>query len=675
VEYAFISLALGAAALVYAAYAAWQLEKYPEGTERMREIGGYISEGADAFLRKELKVVVITAILLSLLSGVLIGWQNGMSLAVGALSSAAAGYVGIKTSVRANVRVAAQAVGGGIDRAFAVAFKGGTVMGFFVTGIALIGISALYLWFGDPVLMVGYMFGASLVSLFLRVGGGIFTKGADIGSDLVGKMEQNIPEDDERNPGVIADNVGDNVGDCAGMGADLFETYAVTLITAMLLARMLPGIARLLGPAAEGLPLIIGGMAVLATLVGIPFVRLSSKWVMGAFYKGLSASALSAIVLDYLVVNGLPYMGGILVALVTGITILVAMYVFAEYFTSDKFKPVQTVAKKSQGGAAINIISGLANGLKSTAIPVLVVAIGILVILFANGAISSFSPNFNFGVYAISLAATSMMSLAGMVISIDTFGPISDNAGGIAEMAKLPKEVRDQVTDPLDAAGNTTKATTKAYAIGSAALATLSLFVAFDLELPTGMLRQLLIYNPLVLIGLFLGAMVPFLFTSLLMEAVGIAADGVVSEIRRQFKELNILGGGGHPDYAATVGITTGVALKELTAPALLAVGGPLAVGFILGPLSLSGYMVGSIVTGFPMAVWMTTGGGAWDNAKKFVEKGMLGGKGSDIHRATVVGDTVGDAVKDTAGPAVNPLIKVIMTVSVLFVPLMLLLR
>ncbi|MGC8631775.1 MAG: sodium-translocating pyrophosphatase [Thermoprotei archaeon] len=666
-QIAYISLGFGVLGIASASGIALMLSRRDEGTEKMSEIAGYIKEGANAFLQKEMRFLLYGAILLALLVWLTIGWQNALSFVVGSFSSALAGYVGIAVSLKANVRSAAAALKGGIRPAFSAAYEGGAVMGLFVVGIALFGISSLYLVFGDPIDMVGYMFGASLVSLLLRVGGGIYTKGADIGSDIVGKVEAGIPEDDPRNPGVIADNVGDNVGDCAGMGADLFETYAVTIITAMLLGKLLVSIHGIPESFAIQLPLLLGGLAVLATLIGIPFIRLGKGRIMSAFYKGLAVSAAVVIVADYFVIGG---HRGIFEAIVIGVLVLVAMYIFAEYFTSYEFKPVKNVAEKSQTGAAINIITGMANGLKSTTVPVLVVAAAVLFVFLLNGGLSSSAVSFYSGVYAVALSSVSMISLAGMVISIDTFGPIADNAGGIAEMADLPENVRLNATDPLDSVGNTTKATTKAYAIASAALATMSLFVAFDLELPKSALLQLFVYNPLVLIGLFIGAMVPFLFTSMLMEAVGITAFDIVNEIRRQFKLPGIIDGTTKPDYARCVGITTESAMKQLLLPGLLAAGAPLAVGFVLGPLALSGYMFGAIITGFPMAIWMTTGGGAWDNAKKYVEKGMYGGKNSETHKATVVGDTVGDATKDTAGPAVNPLIKVIMTVSVLFAPL-----
>ena len=667
VQIAYISLSFGVLGIASASGIALRLSRRDEGTEKMNEIAGYIKEGANAFLQKEMRFLLYGAILLALLVSLTIGWQNALSFIIGSFSSALAGYVGIAVSLKANVRSAAAALKGGIRPAFSAAYEGGAVMGLFVVGIALLGISSLYLVFGDPMDMVGYMFGASLVSLLLRVGGGIYTKGADIGSDIVGKVEAGIPEDDPRNPGVIADNVGDNVGDCAGMGADLFETYAVTIITAMLLGKLLVSIHSIPESFAIQLPLLLGGLAVLATLIGIPFIRLGKGRIMSAFYKGLAVSSAVVIVADYIVIGA---HRGIFEAIVIGVLVLVAMYIFAEYFTSYEFKPVKNVAEKSQTGAAINIITGMANGLKSTTVPVLVVAAAVLFVFLLNGGLSSSAVSFYSGVYAVALSSVSMISLAGMVISIDTFGPIADNAGGIAEMAGLPDNVRLNATDPLDSVGNTTKATTKAYAIASAALATMSLFVAFDLELPKSALLQLFVYNPLVLIGLFIGAMVPFLFTSMLMEAVGITAFDIVNEIRRQFKLPGIIDGTTKPDYARCVGITTESAMKQLLLPGLLAAGAPLAVGFVLGPLALSGYMFGAIITGFPMAIWMTTGGGAWDNAKKYVEKGMYGGKNSETHKATVVGDTVGDATKDTAGPAVNPLIKVIMTVSVLFAPM-----
>lgn len=662
-----ISLGLGAVALGVSLFYWLKLASRDEGSGRVREVAAYIRQGAHAFLREELIPVAIGTVVLALLILLGVGWQNSLSFVVGSASSALAGYVGISTSLKANVRSVSAAVRGGLRDAFSAAYEGGAVMGLLVVGVALVGISSLYLAFGDPLKMVGYMFGASLVSLFMRVGGGIYTKGADIGTDLVGKVEAGIPEDDPRNPGVIADNVGDNVGDCAGMGADLFETYAVTIVTAMVLGELLRGLPSQLSELAVQLPLLIGGVAAIATVLGVPFVRVGAGRIMNAFYKGLAVSSVAAIILDYAFLKSFP---GLFISVLVGVVVLVSMYVFAEYFTSYEFQPVKRVAAKSQTGPAINIISGMANGLRSTAVPVLVVAAAIMAVFLANGGFAPFGPSFYAGVYAVSISAVSMVSLAGMVISIDTFGPIADNAGGIAEMAGLPQEVRSKATDPLDSVGNTTKATTKAYAIASAALATISLFAAFELELPARYVSDMFIFDPLVLVGMFIGAMVPFLFTSMLMEAVGSTAFDVVNEIRRQFKLEGVMDGSVKPDYAACVSISTRSALKRLMAPALLAAGGPLVVGFLLGPLALTGYIFGAIITGFPIAVWMTTGGGAWDNAKKYVEMGAHGGKNSEAHKAAVVGDTVGDATKDTAGPAVNPLIKVIVTVSVLFAPL-----
>jgi len=674
--YTILVLVLGLVGIVFAFVQSLLIGRKDEGSLAMKDIASHIREGAEAFLNRELRTITVVAAVLAVLIALSVGWTQAVSFIVGVISSALAGYVGILTSVKANVRTTAEAVKGGIKPAFNLAFRGGTVMGMFVVGIALFGISGLYWLFGNPLLMVGYMFGASLVSLMVRVGGGIFTKGADVGADMVGKVEIGIPEDDPRNPGVIADNVGDNVGDCAGMGADLFETYAVTLVSAMLLGKLLPSVFSVYGNAGIQLPLLIGGIAIVTTIVGIPFVKLTSGWIMGAFYKGLAVTAVASIIGYYLVIRYIMAGAlGLLVSSVIGIAVMVMMYIFAEFFTSYQFNPVRDIAKKSETGAGTNIISGLANGHKATIVPVLVIVTAILGVFLSNGVnlydISSGS--FYIGIYGIAIAATAMMSLAGMVVSIDTFGPITDNAGGIAEMANLDEKIRAQATDPLDAVGNITKATTKAYAIASAALAALSLFVVFDVEMPSSVVNGLLLFNPLVVAGLFIGAMVPFLFTSYLLNAVGVAAYGVVEEIRRQFREIKgIMEGKAKPDYAACVDITTKVALRQLALPAIIATGGPLLVGFILGPLALSGYMFGAIITGFPVAIWMTTGGAAWDNAKKYIEKGNFGGRGSEAHKASVVGDTVGDATKDTAGPSVNPLIKVIITISVLFAPLIL---
>ncbi|WP_449465082.1 sodium-translocating pyrophosphatase [Tardisphaera saccharovorans] len=652
-------LLMGALSILISTFFTLRLIRVDAGSGKMREIAAYIKEGSDAFLVEEVKIMTVATAFLAALIFFAVGWQNAVSFLVGSLSSALAGYVGLEVSLRANVRTAAMALQGGIKPAFSTAYEGGKVMGFFVVGIALLGIGALYAAFRDPLDMVGYMFGASLMSLLLRVGGGIYTKGADIGSDLVGKVEAGIPEDDPRNPGVIADNVGDNVGDCVGMGADLFETYAVTLITAMLLGYLLKG-----GATFEAIPLYVAGASVIATLVGSLFVVPSGSRIMNAFYRGLAASAVLGLVIDYFLVG---QSRGLYLAIVIGTLVLIAMYAFAEYFTSYEFRPVRRVAERSQTGAALNIITGMANGLKSTVFPVIVVAAAVLAVFILNGGLTS---SLGDGIYAIAISAVAMMSFVGMVISIDTFGPITDNAGGIAEMAGLPSSVRESVTDVLDSVGNTTKATTKAYAIASAALASLSLFAGFELELPKTMLSQLLVYDPLVLVGMFIGGVVPFVFTALLMDGVGVAAFGIVNEIRRQFKVRGIAEGEVKPDYAACVDITTRVALRELALPAMIAAGTPIMVGLVLGPLGLSGYMFGAIVTGFPLAIWMTTGGGAWDNAKKYVESGVYGGKNSEAHKAAVIGDTVGDATKDTAGPAVNPFIKVMVTVSVLFAPI-----
>ena len=655
----YFPILMGALSVATSLWYAWRLGSIDAGDQKMREVAGYIREGADAFLRAEIEIMAVGTALLALIILLAAGWQNAVSFIVGSVSSALAGYVGLETSLKANVRTAAMALKGGIKPAFSTAYQGGKVMGFFVVGIALIGIGTLYLLFRDPLQIVGYMFGASLMSLLLRVGGGIYTKGADIGSDLVGKVEAGIPEDDPRNPGVIADNVGDNVGDCVGMGADLFETYAVTVITAMLLGYLLKG-----GVAYEVMPLYLASISVIATLIGSYFVIPSQKRIMNAFYRGLAASAVLSLAADYLIFG---HDFGLYSAVIIGTLVLIAMYVFAEYFTSYEFKPVRKVAERSQTGAALNIITGMANGLKSTLFPVLIVSVAVLAVFVLNGGLSS---SLGDGIYAIAISAVAMMSLVGIVISIDTFGPIADNAGGIAEMAGLPKTVREGVTDVLDSVGNTTKATTKAYAIASAALASLSLFAGFELELPKWMLSQVLVSDPLVLVGMFIGGVIPFVFTALLMDGVGVAAFGIVKEIRRQFRIKGVPEGTVKPGYAACVNITTKVALRELALPAILAAGTPVLVGLVLGPLGLSGYMFGAIVTGFPIAIWMTTGGGAWDNAKKYVESGFYGGKNSEAHKAAVIGDTVGDATKDTAGPAVNPFIKVMVTVSVLFAPI-----
>ncbi len=682
--------------LLYAGVQTALLLREDEGDERMREISLAIREGAIAFLRREYTVVFVVAAVLAVVIAFAFGITgNGAHLATGFVfgvaGSALAGAIGMVVSVRANVRTAAHARKGNLGATMNYAFRGGSVTGLSVAGLALLELVGFYWAFGGNVLsMVGVLFGASLMSLFARVGGGIYTKGADVGTDLVGKVEAGIPEDDPRNPGVIADNVGDNVGDCAGMAADLFETYVVTALSAMLLAYLIssvPGATDLtvLFPHAIIFPLLVCAWAIVATIVGTLFVRMRpGGTIMGALYQGLAATTAVGLVGLYLLVDW--FMGGnlgIFAAAAVGLIVMILIVVITDYYTSTKYRPVQHIAEMSQAGAGPTVIGGLSVGLESAWMPGIVVVAGTLIAYAAagwyNGFSSSHAPDAYVGLYGIGLAAASMLSVTGMIISIDAFGPITDNAGGIAEMAQLPAEAR-AITDPLDAVGNTTKAITKGYAIGSAVLAALALFAAYTFAAAqqwgnghtwgefTGLLT---LSQPLVVAGLVIGAVLPFFFTSFLMNAVGIAAERMVFEIRRQFREIaGLLDGKAKPEYGKCVDIVTVTAIRQLAVPAIIAVATPLAVGFLLGPVALAGLLLGTIVSGFPLALTMTTGGAAWDNGKKYIESGHYGGKHSEAHKAAVVGDTVGDATKDTAGPAINPLIKVVNTVSILFVAL-----
>jgi K(+)-stimulated pyrophosphate-energized sodium pump len=692
-----LELLILVAALGGLAYAGLQTAlvlREDEGTERMREISAAIREGALAFLRREYMFVFAVAAVLAVVIALAFGITgDGARLAVGFVfgvcGSALAGAVGMLVSIRANVRTAAHAMKGNLGATMRYAFRGGSVTGMSVASLALLELIGFYWVFNGNVLdMVGVLFGASLMSLFARVGGGIYTKGADVGTDLVGKVEAGIPEDDPRNPGVIADNVGDNVGDCAGMAADLFETYVVTALAAMLLAYLIggiPGASPLLTvfPNAVIFPLLVCAWAIVSTIVGTFFVRMRPKGtIMGALYQGLAATTAVGLVglyiLDYYLMGGNI---GVFVATAVGLIVMVLIVIITDYYTSAKYRSVHKIAESSQAGAGPTVISGLSVGLESTWFPALVLVGGTLIAYAAvgwyNGFTTSHGPDSYFGLYGIGLAAASMLSVTGMIISIDAFGPITDNAGGIAEMSKLPETAR-AITDPLDAVGNTTKAITKGYAIGSAVLAALALFAAYtfaaakDWGHPWGSFTNLLtLSTPLVLAGLVIGAAMPFLFTSFLMNAVGVAAEKMVFEIRRQFREIaGVLAGTAKPDYGKCVDIVTLTALQQLAVPAVIAVVTPLAVGFLLGPIALAGLLLGAIVSGFPLALTMTTGGAAWDNGKKYIESGHFGGKGSEAHKAAVVGDTVGDATKDTAGPAINPLIKVVNTISILFIAL-----